>query len=267
MPSPFPGMDPYLEKPSLWPDVHHELISGARAYLGGLVRPKYFVRVEERVYLADDEKGGQKSHPRVPDLRIGEHPGHGGAPFTPGSGTTVLEAAEPVAVLFPVEEEARETFLQVFDADSRQIVTVIEILSPTIKLAGSRGRASFEQKRLEVLNSSRHWVEIDLLRAGTPSLPRELSPPCDYAAHVLRVERRPESHLWPILLRQKLPVIPIPLKAGDPDALLNLQAVLNDSYDRANYDLVIDYRADPVPPLAEVDAAWADQWLKAKGVR
>ncbi len=266
MPSPFPGMDPYLEKPSLWPDVHHELISEVRAYLHGIVRPKYYVSVEERLYLTDEDDPENKAGQRVADLRVGQHPGQTDA--TIGErGTATLEVAQPIELTFPVEEEIREAFLQVFDAESRQVVAVIEILSPSNKSLGSRGRASFEQKRQEILNSASHWVEIDLLRAGAPSVPRELLPPSHYAVHVLRIERRPQAQSWPIHLRQRLPVIAIPLKSGDADAALDLQSVFTSAFDRAAYDARIDYRAVPVPPLESEDAAWADQWLKGKGVR
>lgn len=263
MPSPFPGMDPYLERPSLWPDVHHELISETRAFLQGILRPKYYVRVEERVYLTDEDRPGRKDRPREPDVRIGERPGHAGGPFTPESATAI---AEPVKLRFPTEEEIREAFLKVFDAENQQVVTVLEILSPTNKVAGSAGRLSFQQKRQEVLNSPSHWVEIDLLRLGTPSVPREILS-SHYAVHVLRVQKRPETETWPISLQQQLPVVRIPLKSGDPDASLDLQRVLSSAYDRAGYDLTVDYRADPVPPLAAEDAAWAHQWLQSKGLR
>lgn len=263
MPSPFPGMDPYLERPAHWPDVHLELISAVRALLQGVVRPKYYVRVEERVYVTDEDAPGKKARPRAPDVRIGERPGHESEPFTPHGAIAV---AEPVRLMFPVEEETRETFLKVFDADNHQVVTVLEILSPANKVAGSPGRASFQQKRQEVMNSPSHWVEIDLLRSGTPSVSRELLP-CHYSVHVLRVERRPETETWPILLQQQLPIIHVPLKAGDTDAPLDLQRAFTGAYDRAGYDLTIDYRADPVPPLAAADAAWAHEWLKAKGLR
>ena len=92
-------------------------------------------------------------------------------------------------------------------------------------------------------------------------------PPYEYLVHVSRVEQRPKGLLWPIRLSQRLPVIPIPLRPEDPDASLDLQAVITTAYDRAGYDLSVDYTRDPVPPLTGEWAAWADGLLKAKGLR
>ncbi len=266
MPSPFPGMDPYLEDPGLWPDVHHEIISVARELLSGQLRPKYYVRVEERVYVSDEDDPGRRVI--APDLRVVERPGWGGGPFEPG-GTATLEVAEPVEVTSLFEEEIHEARLEIIDREQRQVVTVIEVVSPTNKHPGARGQDSYRQKRQEVLSSPSHWVEIDLLRAGTPLVLREMLPPCEYTVHVSRVERRPKgkAQVWPIRLTQRLPVIPIPLRPGDEDGKLDLQQVLATAYDRAGYDLEIDYRAEPVPPLAGELAAWADGLLRGKGLR
>src|SRR3712207_6165152 len=110
MPSPFPGMDPYLEDPGLWPDVHHEFISVAREFLNRQLRPKYYVRVEERVYISDENDPGRRV--MVPDLRIAERPGQGGRPFQPGGGGGV-QVAEPVIATTLIEEEIREARLEV----------------------------------------------------------------------------------------------------------------------------------------------------------
>jgi hypothetical protein len=260
MPSPFPGMDPYLENPGLWPDVHHEIISVAREILKGQLRSKYFVRIEERVYISDELDPGRRVI--IPDLSIAERPERRGPPWQP-AGVATLEVAESVEVTIRVELEIHEARLEVVDRAQRQVVTVIEVLSPTNKVPGSRGQASYHQKRQEILDTPSHLVEIDLLREGVPPFVQEPLPPHDYLVLVSRGERRPRGTAWPIRLTQRLPVIPIPLRPEDPDAKLDLQGVLNTAYDRAAYDLEIDYRAEPVPPLAPEAAAWARQFLPA----
>ena len=262
MPSPFPGMDPYLEEPGLWPDVHHGLISEMQAQLNRHLRPKYHVRIEERVYISDENDPGRKMI--VPDLRIAERlepRGHQEQGDTGG-----LAIAEPLVCTTLIEDEIHEARLEVIDRHHQQVVTVIEVLSPSNKVAGSRGRESYEAKRRELMTSPSHLVEIDLLRAGEAIHTRELLPPADYIVHVSRKDGRPKGLVWPILLTQRLPVISIPLSPGDADSGLDLQAVLDTAYDRAAYDLEIDYRVPPNPPLKNETALWADALLRAKGL-
>ena len=266
MPSPFPGMDPYLEDPGLWPDVHHELISTIRELLNRDLRPKYHVRVEERVYLSDDEDPGRAV--LIPDLRIAERPGWTGPRPQAGAAST-MELIEPIEAVTLIDDEIHEARLQVIDRTDHQVVTVIEILSPANKVGGARGQRSYLEKRRDVMNSPSHWVEIDLLRRGLSPIAglRVLLPPHDYSVHVSRAERRPKGTIWPIRLHQRLPAVPIPLRIGDADASLDLQLALDTAYERAAYDMEVDYRADPRPPLEVEPLAWADQLLKAKGFR
>ena len=259
-------MDPYLEAPSLWPDVHHGLISEMQAALNRRLRPQYHVRVEERVYISDENDPGRKAI--IPDLsqKRGQEP----IAKRPKGCSALLVPdpfSEPVILTTLIEDEIHEARLEVIDTHQQTVVTVIELLSPTNKIAGSRGRASYEQKRREIMTSSSHFVEIDLLREGDHLHTRELLPEAEYFVHVSRKDRRPRGYVWPIRLRQRLPVIAIPLKSGDADAELDLQAVLSTAYDRAAYDLEIDYRSEPTPPLCGEVAEWANALLVSKGLR
>lgn len=263
MPSPFPGMDPYLEDPGLWPDVHLELISEIRAILTGRLRPKYYVRVEERVYISDESDPGRRVI--IPDVRIADRPEWQGGSLPPGEGGA-LAVAESVVVTSLFEEDIHEARLEIIDRERRQVVTVIEVVSPTNKVHGSRGRDSYLQKRAEVMNSPSHMVEIDLLRDGDPLPFHETLPPHDYLVHVSIRDRRPQARAWPILLQQRLPVVEIPLRIEDPAAPLDLQQVLNTVYDRAGYDLSVKYAAEPNPPLQGENAEWARRLLREKGL-
>jgi hypothetical protein len=264
MPSPFPGMDPYLENPGLWPDVHHEIISEARALLSEQLRPKYAVRVEERVYISDDNDPGRSAI--IPDLQITtRHEREERTDYRTGPGG--VSVIEPVEATLLIDDEIHEARLEIIDRERHAVVTVIEVLSPSNKVEGSVGRRSFERKRQDILESPTHWVAIDLLRVGVGVRTRETLPPHEYLVHVSRARRHPRGRFWPIRLPQRLPTIPIPLKGGDPDAPLDLQAVLDTAYDRAGYDLSVDYTRDPTPPLPEEWAAWADGLLKARGLR
>ncbi|HYF49984.1 MAG TPA: DUF4058 family protein [Planctomycetota bacterium] len=259
MPSPFPGMDPYLERPSLWGNVHHNLIGEIQAVLSPALRPKYYVRVEERVYVSDDDDPGRAA--LIPDIKILASGKGGGTP------TEGVSEPRPIPVTTVIDEEIREAYLAIYDSGTHQIVTVIEVLSPTNKVHGARGREAYEQKRKQIFASPCHLVEIDLLRAGMPIQTLELLPEHQYAIHVSRAEKRPRAVLWPIRLDQRLPVITIPLKAGDPEPAVDIQAAITATYDRGSYDLELDYTKDPEPPLPDEFKAWADQLLRERKLR
>jgi hypothetical protein len=263
MPLPFPGMDPYLENPELWPDVHHELISQIRAALNPALRPRYIARVQLRVYISDQDDPGREF--RVPDLRIEKSPRRKGAKKV--QRREAVAVAEPLTIPFLTDEEVEEARLEIRHVESKTLVTVIEILSPANKIRGSAGRKSFLDKRREILNTGAHWVEIDLLRAGTPTLARLERADCDYRIVVARCDECSYGKFWPVNVRQALPVVGVPLRGKDPDAPLDLNAVLRTAYDTAEYDATIDYRRDPVPPLSREDAAWAAKLLHEHGLR
>lgn len=252
-------MDPYLENSRLWADVHLELISGIRALLNPQLLPKYYVRVEERIYVADESDPARTVV--IPDLRVAK--GYGER----SKSVSGLQVAEAVEVTL-LDAEIHEPRLEIIDADGRQVVTVIEILSPTNKMSGSAGRKSYLDKRNEVMESSTHLVEVDLLRDGKGFVARERFPNADYFVFLSRTgsERR-RNFVWPIDLTQKLPVVEIPLRERDEDAHLDLQACIEQVYDRGAYHMAIDYKDQPVPALTEQREAWADEILRNARMR
>jgi hypothetical protein len=264
MPSPFPGMDPFLESPAVWPDFHARFINIASDLIAEQVGPKYFVRIEDRVYVSDERDPGRSA--MIPDIRVVSRRGWENVLLGPQAETSV-EVAEPIVVTTMFDEDVHEHALEIVDRERRVVVTIMELLSPSNKVRESHGRVSFERNRHEVMTSTSHWVEIDLLREGAVITSRELLPPSEYVVHISRVERRPRGQVWPIRLSQRLPVIPVPLTTGDPDARLDLQAVLTTAYDRAHYDYSINYTREPNPPLPPEWAAWSDRLLKEKGLR
>jgi hypothetical protein len=152
-------------------------------------------------------------------------------------------------------------FLEIRDRGNRQLVTVLELLSPSNKRPGP-DRAQYLAKRQQLLASSVHLVELDLLRGG-PRLPIEYLPSCDYCVMVSRYEDRPQVGLWPLGLRDTLPTIPVPLLAQER-ATLDLQSALHQVYDAAGYEDYL-YAHTPTPPLQGADAEWAKELLAARG--
>lgn len=265
MPSPFPGMDPYLEDPELWPDVHASLITTIRELIAPKVGPRYVARVEQRAFLfGPDDPAGEVYV--VPDVRIvkGLRPG---LHASPTSGGVAVEIAPSVDVTGHVEQWAREKFIEIRDAASREVVTIIEVVSPANKMNSSEGRKSFLKKRDEVHKSGTNWLEIDLLRTGAPTANVALRERLTYRAYVDRTSDEGRiQRLWQMNLRNRLPVIGVPLRPGEPDVPLDLQAALDLAYDRADYAADTDYGKPPKPPLDADDARWADELLRSKGL-
>lgn len=264
MPSPFPGMDPYLEEPVRWPDVHHEIISVFRASLNGVIRPRYYVRLEVRVVRLEIDDPAQKLY-RIPDLKVVidriDAPARRRASVAIAAGAATAVELDTTDYEF----EVKQARLKVHESRTKRLVTVIEVLSPTNKVAGSEARVSYLDKRQEAYEAGCHFVEIDLLRRGKATFPRGKE--CHYAVHVSRAERRPRATVWRIDLPQRLPVVGIPLLAGDADADVDLQDVLITAYEHGAYDADTDYTRDPAPPLEPAEAKWADALLRKAGLR
>jgi len=258
MPSPFPGMDPFLEHPALWPDVHHGLIEALRSTLAPVLRPRYRVAVEERVYVADLEGPFFTGRPDASVVDAG--PPGGLAP------NAAVALAEPRVVEVPMPDRIREGYLEVHNVATDEVVTVVEVLSPTNKRPGE-GRRLYEEKRLQVLGTRTHLVEIDLLRSGQPMKMWGDGGDSHYRVLISRAERRPRADLYAFSVRDPLPPFPLPLRPKDEEPVVELGALLHALYDRASYDLAVDYTGEPVPSLEEDDAAWADQLLREKGLR
>lgn len=259
MPSPFPGMDPYLEHPAVWPDVHFELIHAIRATLAPKVAPRYYLAVEARTYIVTAEPRAFLGRPDVAVVRQLREPP---APFG-GAPAAVLE--RPIAVELPVLDQVRERYLEIRDTATHEVITVIEILSPTNKRPGE-DRRQYEQKRRQVLNALTNLVEIDLLRGWEP-MPMGPLPSSHYRILVSREWERPKAQLYPFNLNESIPEIPIPLRADDTEPTLALGDLLAQVYDQVRYDLRIDYAAEPEPPLEPSTAAWSNDLLQQAGRR
>lgn len=252
MPSPFPGMNPYFEQSAIWHDFHIEFITVLRRELARTVGPTYIVQLEEHIYIHDISLEQRRMLVRA-DLSVAEPRLTTARPASAG----LMDA--PAEVLLPDQDVERIPFLEVRDRLGRELVTVVELLSPSTKRPGE-DRELYLAKRRALLRSPTHLVEIDLLRGG-PRMPlRNGSEAYDYAVLVSRAERRPSAAFWRIHLRDPLPKIPVPLREPEEDACINLQEVLHHSYDGPGYEHFI-YDRPPDPPPSAEDAAWAEQFV------
>ena len=241
----FPGMNPYLERPDLWPEIHYGLISGLMRSLNPQINPKYRAAVDKRVYLDAVFVG-------IPDTAIAQKES---TPSPDGASTAVLSKPERVAV--PMMEEVTERFLEIREVATRQVVTVIEVLSPKNKRVGE-GRLQYLKKRQRLFSSQTHVVEIDLLRTGTP-MPVHGGRQADYQILVSRVEDRPAAERYPFDLQETIPVFLLPLLAGDAEPAIDLALLLVQACEEAALDLAIDYSQSPEPALSDTNLAWLDR--------
>ncbi len=261
---PFPGMDPWLEHPDLWLDVHNSLIAAIRDELASKVAPRYFVSIEQRAYLAPIH--GDEITVR-PDLLVSRTRSRSRLPVPAESNASVGTGVLDLAVEVPVKERIEEWYLEIRRVGTGKVATVIEVLSPTNK-SHRPGRKQYLRKREHILDSSTNLVEIDLLRKGKP-MPITTHEPLtsDYRVLISRGQSRPSARLLAFGVRQAIPEIPIPLLPKDPEPTLDLNAVLHALYERARFDLQLDYANPPVPPLDKKDAAWARAIIPPKSRR
>jgi hypothetical protein len=267
MPSPFPGMDPYLEDPAVFPDLHDSMITYLREALQARLPEPYYAALGSRVWV---DYSDRTIGPDVNVLHRGRERPSEGSP----AGAVALAAprAMPVRVYVP-HDEMREPFIEIVARDGRRVVTSIEILSLANKAPGAHGRDLYLQKQREVLRSQAHLVEIDLLRGGHPTtavpLERALAEtgPFDYHVCVHRFDRLEEFLVYPIQLPERLPEVAVPLLPGDATVAVDLQAVLDRCYDGGGYGRRIEYATRvPVPQLRPDQSEWANGVLREKGL-
>lgn len=229
MPSPFPGMNPYLENPELWSEVHHRLITAIADAIAPPIRPKYRVAIEKRTYLSEGEESALVG---IPDVSVISQRSTISQTL---STTTIPASSESIMVKIPMPEEVREGYLEIREVATGHVVTVIEVLSPTNKRPG-KGRSAYEDKRREVLISPTHLIEIDLLRGGKPMRIESETQPTDYRILVCRRNRRPLAQLYAFSVRQEIPKFLLPLHNEDTEPLVDLQSLLVGVYERAGFD-------------------------------
>ncbi len=256
MSSPFPGIDPYLESQGYWPDFHASLTTYCRDALNDVLPESYEARLGEQLRLV--ERRALQARTVLPDVAILE-----GGPGRTSSAQSETAAGvltlEPVTIDLPVEEieEVRDLWIEIRYRPERDLVTAIEILSPTNKLG--EGYWQYQSKRRSLIRQNVHLVELDLLVRGQRLPMGQNLPAGDYFAFVSRADRRLKSDVYAWSVRHHLPGIPIPLRAPDPDVVLELPAIFAVAYERGRYARALDYDAPLDLPLAASDRAWAEE--------
>lgn len=252
MPSPFPGMDPFLES-QVWQDFHTRMITVVSERLISEIQPRYFILVEHRIYVEGVD--GDVDSVRIADVALLSRDTY----RAPALSRSTDRVAAAVECMLPMPTPRKEARLAIYDHETDDIVTVIELLSPSNKRRHGDGRREYLAKRQEFFEKTFNLVELDLLRSGARLPMAGPLPPGDFYAIVSRANRRPRCEVYPWTLRDKLPAIPIPLKHGDADAVVPLQEVFDTVYQRARYDLSVKYDSPLDPPLSDVELQWVKQ--------
>jgi hypothetical protein len=259
-------MDPYIEVSRLWEDFHHKLIGDIERALSGLVPERYVVRTGERSYVAlaeaDDEPDERHF---LPDVAVASSRKSTRGPRNSKRSTKAAEEqAAPGAVLMRalVKADYREAFLEIRQVDpDHQLVTGIEVLSPSNKRPNTKGWRLYYRKRLAYLGGYANLVEIDLLRGGR-RMPM-FSPWPDSPYYLLtKYKKRRHCVVWPASFTEPLPPLTIPLLPPDPDISLDLQPLVDAIYARSRYHRDIDYRRPLSPPLSAAEQGWLEERLR-----
>jgi hypothetical protein len=259
-------MDPYLERPSRWPDVHQGLAAALRASLNAVLPAGYVAHLGERTDIIPLDRS---AYPDV-SIRRPTNPRPQSTTSRTG-GATLLIPDEPI-ILYDETLEPLEPYIEIIHTvDERRVVTAIEIVSPANKTPGDRKRELYLRKQRDLLASRTHLIEIDLLRDGEPVVAARAgalpSGAPDYLVCLHRANLGGRFEVWPLTVRDRLPKIRVPLDSNVDDVIIDLQAVFDRNYEEGGYVHEVDYSVEPTPPFRAEDAAWADGVLRACGVR
>jgi hypothetical protein len=248
-------MDPYLEG-EMWQEFHETLASEVRAQLLPKLAPKYVALLAKRYviqHVSSDVMGVAAATERViyPDVHVAK-------PGVAEAAVAYNTPAPTTELLSPFDEQVPILSVELRDMAHRTLVTVIEILSPVNK-RGQGGR-DYNQRRMDLLKTRTHLLEIDLLRGGERiELIGEL-PSAPYFVFLSRWQRRPVTEVYAAQLRQPLPRVPVPLLPPDPDVILDLQAAIDACFQLVGYERLLNYAAPPpLPEMSPADLAWVQE--------
>ena len=253
-------MNPYLEAPQLWSELHSRLIVAIADALNPQILPKYRAAVERRIYEMSD---GESILVGIPDVSVTQ--GISRPSQDEISNNIGMLTPQPTIVTLPMPEAVRESYLEIREIETGLVVTVIELLSPKNKKAGP-GRIAYETKRQQVLRSFAHLVEIDLLRTGTPMPMLGQSAPSLYRILISLAHQRPRANLYSLSLQTSIPIFKVPLCRGESEPTLDLQRLIHEVYDRAGFAFVIDYNRMLSPRLTQANQTWLTEHLQSQGL-
>lgn len=257
MPSPFPGMDPFIESLN-WKNFHTSLCVALRNQLVPQVVPEFIVELEERLVIETEDNGGSF----YADLGVKREMAKS---ETDEAVAAPVAVAETKTVTYSRVEPSREVYLRIIERETTRLVTVIEVFSPWNKRPG--GHEEYLAKRDALSQAGMNLVEIDLLRRGRRLPTVESLVGGDYFAFVSRAEERPKMTLYQWTIRDPMPTVTVPLDPFQRNVTLRLQEAFAKVYDEAGYDYSIDYARPLSPPARKSDAEWIEERLRDRSAK
>lgn len=257
MPSPFPGMGPFLEG-ELWTNFHTQFAVEIARILSPQIRPRYVALTQKRFVTDSPDEAAVLVTSLYPDVGVASAGSAGPAPRTGA-------IASPLETISLLPGEVPHVWVEIRDTENRELISCIEFPSPTNKRG--QGREEYLKKRASLPRSRVNLLEIDLLHQGQRVPVKGPLLPLPYFIFLSRGNRRPVTEYWPIALDQPLPRIPVPLRESEGDVSLDLQVAFTNVYDGFGYDLLIDYREGPEPALPRELSTWTEDILRERGMR
>jgi hypothetical protein len=258
-------MDPWLEGPGVFPDIHDALIYLLREALNAVLPKGFHARGATRIWMDED-------HQREPDVSVTRRR----AWDAPDDGGVVAEAFTRVGMLAVqaavLTEPVEERYLEIRSTAGERLVTAVEILSLTNKTPGEAGRGAYRQKQGEFRTGRVNLVEIDLLRGGThtTAIPlgelRQRAGSFDYHVCVTAAAVPGRFFIAPFRLADRMPTVAIPLEGDAGPVSIDLQPLFDRAYDTGRYADTDYLDRPPEPPLTPDQQSWAEGILRGKGL-
>jgi hypothetical protein len=229
MPSPFPGMDLFLEQPKLWPSFQHHLLSSLLQILTPGLENRYRTRMGTRQYVAE-----------MPLF------------------TTVLreEHNEQFGEIRNKTDGRLVTLIEIVSLGNRT--------TPAGRMAYLDKRREAIVCRAGIVE-----IDLVLQGKPTLNYSRDGLPVFDYAVTVTRSTTPERYEIYTATLAKRLPKFKLPLAQDDRDSMLDLQAAFARAYDLGAFGTLIDYKSPPPPdvPLGDTNRRWRDDLLKQVKLR
>lgn len=227
MPSPFPGMDPYLEHDKLWPAFHHHLVTSLyQILLPGLV-DRYKARIGQRHYSTEQALFTSI----VREEHVEEY-----IEIRQRNETRLVTLVDVVSPANKLSNQGRQAYL-------------------AKRMEGKAASANL----VEIDLSMQGQPMLDYSRDGLPDW--------DYAVTVTRSTQPERYEIYTATLQKRLPRFRMPLASDDRDTVVDLQVAFTRCYDQGNFTGQVDYRRDPPISLAQNDLQWVVDLLKQEKLR